>query len=65
MLPVVSRLLDPIEGMDEQIIAKCFGMNPSDFKSKDAQRLKIMNENKVAAVAIQKAEERFAACELL
>jgi hypothetical protein len=33
-------LLDPIEGTDEQLIAKCFGLDPKEFKSKSAERAK-------------------------
>lgn len=40
LIPVITRLLDPIEGTDEQLIAKCFGLDPKEFKSKSAERAK-------------------------
>ena len=32
LIPVLSRLLDPIDGIDDQMIAECFGLDPKDFK---------------------------------
>ena len=32
--PVVSRLCDPIEGMDSARVALCLGLDPSQYKSR-------------------------------
>ena len=44
LIPVISRLLDPIEGTDEQMIAERLGLDPKGFKSKTSERLKAERE---------------------
>ena len=65
LIPVLARLLDPIEGTDEQMIAERFGLDPKDFKSKAAQRLKQERDAENAAIAMQKDEDRLANCDTL
>lgn len=65
LIPVITRLLDPIEGTDEQLIAKCFGLDPKEFKSKSAERAKQEREAEQAAIASQKEEEKLANCDPL
>ena len=35
LIPVLSRLVEPIDGIDDQLIAQCFGLDPKGFKSKE------------------------------
>ena len=65
LIPVLARLLDPIEGTDEQMIAERFGLDPKDFKSKAAARLKQERDAENAAIAMQKDEDRLANCDTL
>ena len=44
LIPVISRLLDPIACTDEQMIAERLGLDPTQFKSKTNERLKSERE---------------------
>lgn len=44
LIPVISRLLDPIECTDQQMIAERLGLDPKDFKSKSSERIKAEHE---------------------
>lgn len=56
--PVVSRLCDPIEGMDSARIAQCLGLDPSQYK----QRVERSEEQGEGVV---REEDRFRGCERL
>jgi DNA polymerase alpha subunit A len=65
LIPVLSRLLDPIDGIDDQMIAECFGLDPKDFRSKAAQRARIEREAENVLVAMAKEEDKLINCDLL
>jgi len=50
LIPVISRLLDPIACTDEQMIAERLGLDPKEFKSKTAERFKAEREAEQAAI---------------
>jgi len=56
--PVVSRLCDPIEGMEGSRVAQCLGLDPSQYK----QRVE-RSEEQVEGVV--REEDRFRGCERL
>ena len=56
--PVVSRLCDPIEGMESARVAQCLGLDPSQYK----QRVERSEEQVEGAV---REEDRFRGCERL
>eukprot|EP00090_Calanus_glacialis_P016583 TRINITY_DN25936_c0_g1_i4.p1 TRINITY_DN25936_c0_g1~~TRINITY_DN25936_c0_g1_i4.p1 ORF type:complete len:1464 (-),score=583.40 TRINITY_DN25936_c0_g1_i4:126-4448(-) len=56
--PVVSRLCDPIEGMDGARVAQCLGLDPSQYK----QRVERSEEQGEGVV---REEDRFRGCERL
>ena len=65
LIPVLSRLLDPIDGTDDKIMAERFGLDPAGFKSKAAMRQKAENEAENAAIAMQKEEDKLQFCDSL
>ena len=57
--PVVSRLCDPVEGMDSARVAQCLGLDPSQYKQRAAQEEVGDWEPEV------KEEDKFRSCERL
>jgi len=56
--PVVSRLCDPIEGMDSARVAQCLGLDPSQYKQRVDR-----SEDQVEGTI--REEDRFRGCERL
>ena len=52
--PVVSRLCDPIEGMDSARVASCLGLDPSQYKSRASRE-----DNQEDAEAVVRDEDKF------
>ena len=51
--PVVSRLCDPIEGMDSARVASCLGLDPSQYKSR------VTREDTIDDAAEVRDEDKF------
>nr|XP_032834503.1 DNA polymerase alpha catalytic subunit isoform X2 [Petromyzon marinus] len=71
VLPVVSRLCEPMEGVDAQVIAEWLGLDPSQFRASSSSSSSLSvtssrgageDEALLGGVA-QGAAERFARCE--
>ncbi|XP_054257765.1 DNA polymerase alpha catalytic subunit isoform X2 [Macrosteles quadrilineatus] len=57
--PVISRLIEPIEGTDSAQVAECLGLDPAQFKDK----IKTYEEVKTGESIILQDQERFKNCE--
>ena len=57
--PVVSRLCDPVEGMDSARVAQCLGLDPSQYKQRASREEAGDWEEEV------KEEDKFRSCERL
>ncbi|XP_061437934.1 DNA polymerase alpha catalytic subunit [Lethenteron reissneri] len=66
VLPVVSRLCEPMEGVDTQIIAQWLGLDPSQFRASSLSAVTSSSRDEdealLGGVALS-YEERFARCE--
>jgi len=57
--PVVSRLCDPIEGMDSARVALCLGLDPSQYKTR------VSRDDNNEDEPIVRDEDKFRSCERL